>query len=468
MLVSTLFSNFLFVNYKFSNFLIKNSLFSVYLVLTDIFKNFENFLIFFTLLIVLMFTVIGMFFDLKYKIIPNKLTFSLFVFGILINSIISIFFNNFLIITSSIIFSIVTFILCYILWKIGLWGGGDVKLISAIGATLPIHPFLIINNHAFNLFNNNFPIIAFYPFPLTIIANSLLISFPILLLFILFNYLYSIIRKIKINNNFYNINFYRNFLMKKLRIILNNFIDLIFKSFNFLFKQLIFIIISIFLFLSLSLVNLIKIDNLYFIIEFGIVFNLISSITSNIFLKFKIFIKKGTKKQIDVKFLKEGMIIDNLKINNKIIDMDDHLSASYNPDEFNKSTKYYNYINENDFDKSNSYKNKINNYKINKKNQFDILNFILFRFNLIERNFFYNVAIKKINENFFLTSKTTAGLSKGDIILIKKLFENKYISNNINIKIGLPFAPSILFGLIVSIFIGDLSFILYKLISIFF
>ncbi|MEA4958034.1 MAG: hypothetical protein VB038_09910 [Methanobrevibacter sp.] len=166
--------------------------------------------------------------------------------------------------------------------------------------------------------------------------------------------------------------------------------------------------------------------------------------------------------------MKEGMIIDNLEINNKIIDINDHLSVSHKPDEFNKSTKYYNYINENDFDKSNYHKNKINNYKINKKNQFDILNFILFRFNLIERNFFYNVAIKKINENFFLTSKTTAGLSKGDIILIKKLFENKYISNNINIKIGLPFAPSILFGLIFSIFIGDLSFILYKLISIFF
>ncbi|WP_225370299.1 prepilin peptidase [Methanobrevibacter arboriphilus] len=81
-------------------------------------------------------------------------------------------------IINSIVLSIITFVLCYILWKIRLWGGGDVKLITAISSVLPIQPFLINHQTLFSIYKVDFPVIAIYPFPLTIIFNSILISFP--------------------------------------------------------------------------------------------------------------------------------------------------------------------------------------------------------------------------------------------------------------------------------------------------
>jgi preflagellin peptidase FlaK len=57
-----------------------------------------------------------------------------------------------------------------------------------------------------------------------------------------------------------------------------------------------------------------------------------------------------------------------------------------------------------------------------------------------------------------------AGLTKDDIEVLKKLSKDGKISNNFRVKKGVPFAPSILIGLVISLFVGDLAAILLKII----
>ncbi|HNS25470.1 MAG TPA: A24 family peptidase C-terminal domain-containing protein, partial [Methanobacteriaceae archaeon] len=60
-------------------------------------------------------------------------------------------------------------------------------------------------------------------------------------------------------------------------------------------------------------------------------------------------------------------------------------------------------------------------------------------------------------------SSLAAGLTKDDIKLLKKLRKEGKIKEEVRIKRGVPFAPSILIGLLLSLFIGDLAFIIQQL-----
>jgi preflagellin peptidase FlaK len=56
-----------------------------------------------------------------------------------------------------------------------------------------------------------------------------------------------------------------------------------------------------------------------------------------------------------------------------------------------------------------------------------------------------------------------AGLTEEDIKLLKELRDKNKISDEIRIKKGVPFAPSILIGLLISLILGDLAFIVQKI-----
>lgn len=62
------------------------------------------------------------------------------------------------------------------LWKLNMWGGGDVKLFTAIATVIPLT--LDIN------FLNIFPQMSIYPFALSVVINSILVSFPFLVVFL--------------------------------------------------------------------------------------------------------------------------------------------------------------------------------------------------------------------------------------------------------------------------------------------
>ena len=64
------------------------------------------------------------------------------------------------------------------LWRLKMWGGGDVKLFTAIATVIPFG--LNIN------FLNIFPQISIYPFAFSIVVNSILVSFPFLVAFLIY------------------------------------------------------------------------------------------------------------------------------------------------------------------------------------------------------------------------------------------------------------------------------------------
>jgi preflagellin peptidase FlaK len=64
-----------------------------------------------------------------------------------------------------------------------------------------------------------------------------------------------------------------------------------------------------------------------------------------------------------------------------------------------------------------------------------------------------------------LISILAAGLKKEDIELLKKLSHEDKIPETFKVKKGVPFAPSILIGLLISLFIGDLAIIFLNVLN---
>ena len=128
--------------------------------------------IIFTLII----SVIFCFFDIKKGFLPNKLNYILTGFGFISNLILTIITTNVKFIFFSIISYSITYVITLLLWELNVWGGGDVKLFSSIAAVIPFG----INSSFLNIS----PQLSFYPFSFTVMVNSILISFPFLLGFL--------------------------------------------------------------------------------------------------------------------------------------------------------------------------------------------------------------------------------------------------------------------------------------------
>lgn len=170
----------------------------------------ENLLVFIYFILILILStsvLIARFFDLKYKIIPNELTYLLIFTGVITNLAISFLIREIYLILFSIILGIIIFLVSYILWKLRLWSGGDVKLINGITVAMPIHSALLNEVFRFNINNISLSILSIYPFSFTLIFNSILISFLFLIVFALLNYLNNI-KVDEITNNKKNLSFY--------------------------------------------------------------------------------------------------------------------------------------------------------------------------------------------------------------------------------------------------------------------
>ena len=69
----------------------------------------------------------------------------------------------------------ITYVITYLLWKLKMWGGGDVMLFTAIATVIP---------NGLNIdFLNIFPQLSVYPFAFSVVVNSILVSFPFLMVF---------------------------------------------------------------------------------------------------------------------------------------------------------------------------------------------------------------------------------------------------------------------------------------------
>lgn len=268
-----------------------------------------------------LFCCLAAIFDVKTGIISNKLNLSLLVFGLISNLILSILSNNIKYILCSIIFMFVTYIVTLLFWKLKIWGGGDVKLLTAIAAAIPF---------GLNIdFLNISPQLSIYPFSFTVIINSILAAFPFLFVFTC----YLVIKNTVVNSNK----------------------DMLFSFFN------------------------------------------LSSIS--------LFLKLNLNKLIEIKDLKEGMIINDYYFNNEKI------AILINDIEGNLKV----------------YKTKDNP-----------------RF------------------NYYFKSQSAGGITMKDMYLLKIMNAQNIISKNISIKIGFPFAPAILAGFLIAVFYGDLIVLFIK------
>jgi len=421
--------------------------------------------------ILILIVLIASYFDLKYKEIPNLLTVPTIIFGIIFNSVYSILINEFNFILNSIFISLAVFLLSYLLWKFRIWGGGDVKLLTAIGAVLPIHPLLFSNLFNFMVLGEYFPKIAIYPFPFTIILNSILISFPLLISILLLNYLKKIYRSnylkstyksnylknsyksnsfnqksqslsgqkfhLKISNFFKFFKYILKLLFSKIKFNVNHSLnDLKKEGYKYTsFKKLAIssLISAILLLIILSLKNykFISFSSFVNILIVGILLSFIFSFFNKYFISnFKVFVKKGSCREFYFEDLEEGMILDDVYI------------------DIEKSKDILNHIQEDNIANANNNANNINNNTNNINNNTNSYH-----------NF--NFDINEKNKKHILKSKTTAGLTKKDISILKSLVKSDIVPNYLPIKWGIPFGPSIAIGLIISIFIGDLTLLLF-------
>ncbi len=123
------------------------------------------------IILALLYFSIASYTDIKKRIVSNKLTLSFAAAGLVLQAIKSIQINSFEPILFSLASAAILFTGSFVLWKIGLWAAGDVKLFTALAVLLPLSPELA----AIQLprIYSQIPI-----FSLSVLTNSILLAFP--------------------------------------------------------------------------------------------------------------------------------------------------------------------------------------------------------------------------------------------------------------------------------------------------
>ncbi len=279
-----------------------------------------NDVFFIQIVVTVFFSILASIFDVKKGFVPDLLNYLLIAFGLASNLILTLFTGNVKFILASFISMVITYAITYLLWKLHLWGGGDVKLFTSIATAIPL---------GINLeFLKVFPLMSIYPFTFSVIVNSILVSFPFLVVFTT--------RRMLKNN------------------LVKNNADLLINIFNY--------------------------DSL------------------------RLLIRTSLNKSVKVKDLKEGMIINDYNFN------DDHVCELIS--DLNKNLKVY---------KSND-----DGFK------------------------------------YYFKSQSAGGITKDDVTLLKVMCAQKFISDTVYVKLGFPFAPSIMIGLLIALSYGDLMMVITK------
>lgn len=146
--------------------------------------------------IIFLVLLIADYYDLKFGIIPNKLSLILLAYGLIFNLILAISLKNVLIFPFSLALTVIIMSISFILWYVGFWGGGDLKIFVSSSLTLS---FLDLNYLKIPLQNLNLPIFSqyvFYPKVFSILWNAILIAFVMIFIVIL----YEIIKNKEIKN----------------------------------------------------------------------------------------------------------------------------------------------------------------------------------------------------------------------------------------------------------------------------
>ncbi|MBU2559533.1 prepilin peptidase [archaeon] len=113
--------------------------------------------------------------DIKSRLIPNKLTFSLIGAGIFGYLAFGVLRGDFSMFFASIKSLGVMFAIGYLFWMLGAWSAGDAKEFLFIAVLVPVYPAFL-----YTMFN---PHVAGYPFIITVFVNTLLAIFPLVFVY---------------------------------------------------------------------------------------------------------------------------------------------------------------------------------------------------------------------------------------------------------------------------------------------
>ncbi len=356
--------------------------------------------------------------DLRRGIIPNKLTFPLIGLGLLLNAFYAALTGNLLLIISAAIITAVIFALGYLFWKMGVWAGGDVKLFTALAALLAVYP-PIIN---YNILNFQMPVYATYPFPFSLIINSILSMLPFLLIYVMYigvKHKPYILKELAAPFKNYRENIVRALLVSSAVYVALLII------FHLPFQNilLLIILIAIISFIINKLPNLIKAVLVSVIMILSLIQNLQVTI-SGIILLFILFTVIEIVKILLTKVSKEALQ-DDYKINQ----LEEGMIPAYNL--YQRDGEVY-------YDDKSFYQK------------------------IMEAISTGDISRISAPRGKLLVGTLAAGLKDEDIELLKKLYQEDKISDAFKVKKGVPFAPSILIGLLISLLIGDLAVIFLK------
>jgi preflagellin peptidase FlaK len=362
--------------------------------------------------------------DLKVGLIQNKLTFPLIAIGIILNGIYVFYTANLLIFVEAIILTAIIFVIGWLFWRIGAWAGGDVKLFTAVAALIPFYATTyyptIVN---YQILGWQFPMLSLYPFAFTLIINSILAMLPFLLIFVFYIAIKQ--KPYLIEELISPIKEYRKNLV--LTLVISSAVTITL-ALTIEFKIQIIILSLILMYLLtliiskvpnkikavlVSVVTVYALFTNYQITISGIIFLFISIILIEILKKLLTSVsKKALQDDYELEDLKEGMI------------------SAYN-------------VYENDEE---VYEDKTTFFSRMKEG--------------ISKG-----DVSKLNppHDKLIVSTLAAGLTKKDIEYLMELKNKNKIDNKFKIKRGVPFAPSIFIGLLISLFIGDLAFIAEKI-----
>ena len=374
--------------------------------------------------------------DLKSGIIQNKLTFSLIGLGIILNAVYAFMINDIMFIVVGVIFTAVIFALGYIFWKLGAWAGGDVKLFTALAALLPFYPLTL----SYNIWGVAFPIVSFYGFPITLIINSLLSILPFLLIYVLF---IAIRRKpYLLDELLAPVKGYKNNIVVSFFVISALIITLLIRTTFHIVSPYELILISIIVvpiltFIITKLPNILKCAVVILTFLFVILGNFSLSLSTNtiitniewivcgLIVVFLSIIFVGIVKSLLTSVNRKALQDDY-----EIVDLKEGMIPAYSMYKMDDKV----YVDDNGL---------FGKIKESLKNG-DPTSFMAPKGKL-------------------LISSMAAGLTGEDINLLKELYSENKIDSKIKIKRGVPFAPSILIGLLISLFIGDLAVILQQI-----
>ncbi|MEK6906953.1 MAG: A24 family peptidase [Nanoarchaeota archaeon] len=225
-------------------------------------------------LVLVVISLIWLFFasytDFKIREVPDWISYSLIIIGIAFYLIKSLIFNNFIFIIQSLFSLLILYLIGSLMYYLRQWGGGDVKLLSAIGALFPVYPEELLK-----YFNPNLNL----SFILILILNIIIFG-------VLYSIIYSFYLVIKNKNK---IKF--NFKVKKIYLISS----ILFLILTFLIKDLILKLLILLLALLILIYPYIK--------------NFVSLIEKNIMIK-----------RIPLNKLTEGdWVIENIYYKRKLI-----------------------------------------------------------------------------------------------------------------------------------------------------